>query len=582
MSLVPAIALERVSVVLAGSGGSGVMTSGGMLLEAAARAGYYGLFSKLFGPQVRGGEAAALLTLGAAPVECGPDLFDLFVAVDWSQVERFAAEIPLSPQSIVISDPKSGAVPAGIAVSGARCVQMPFSGFAAKVPGARPNMVALGMVAALLGLPLDALEKTIARRLADKGEALVRASVAAAGIGYTAAPALDMNLRLPPIAAGTDPAGRWLLSGDTALALGGLRGGVRFVAGYPITPATEMVEWMTPALERVGGRFVQAEDELAAINMAIGGAFGGVPSMTVTSGPGFSLMTEGLGLAIAAEIPVVLLDVQRAGPSTGIPSKTEQSDLNLALYGAHGDAPHLVLAPTSIGDGLATMQWAVELAEALQTAAVVLSDQQMGQAHTVIDAPAGAASAPTRVLARPAPGAAYRRYAITADGVSPMATPGTPGAAWVGDGLTHNESGTPVSAAKDHVAQINKRRRKLALHDFGARWADVEGDGDLAVITWGSSAAPVRVAIARLRSEGAHLRLIVPRLLAPLQKQKLAGALAGVVRALVIEQNDSGQLCGYLRAQGELPAALSSYSRPGPLPLRAVEVHAQLKRWGLQ
>jgi len=679
MSAMQAMRLEQVSVVFAGSGGSGVMTIGGILLEAAARAGYYGLFSKLFGPQVRGGEAAALLTLGPAPVECGPDVYDLFVALDWQQLERFAAEIPLSRASVILCDPKAGELPAGYAAAGALCVHLPFAAMAAQLPGARANMVALGAVAALLGLPLDPLERTIAKRLADKGETLARASVAAASAGYAALPALDpelrLSMRLPPPAADADPRRRWLISGDDALALGGLRGGVRFVAGYPITPATELVEWITPALERLGGHFVQAEDELAAINMVIGGSFGGVPSMTVTSGPGFSLMSEAIGLAIAAEIPVVVLDVQRAGPSTGIPSKTEQSDLNMALYGTHGDAPRLVLAPTSVGDGLATMQWAVELAEALQTAAIVLSDQQMGQAHAVIDAPGGSAgapvalvgahgsagyaggasvaaarasggaaraaagmagtssgragasdgmmgassgkaaasagmarastgtvgtsarmaglfggaarrasgiSAPTRVLARPAPGGLYKRYALTPNGVSPMSLPGTPGAAWVGEGLTHNESGAPVSGAKDHVAQIDKRRRKLVLYEYGARWADLEGEGELAVITWGSSAAPVRAALARLRDDGARIRLLVPRLIAPLQKAQLARALAGVARAIVIEQNDAGQLCGYLRAQGDLPIALASYSRPGPLPFRAAEIYNHLKHWGMQ
>jgi 2-oxoglutarate ferredoxin oxidoreductase subunit alpha len=176
----------------------------------------------------------------------------------------------------------------------------------------------------------------------------------------------------------------------------------------------------------------------------------------------------------------------------------------------------------------------------------------------------------------------YKRYAVTPDGISPMSIPGTSGAAWVGDGLTHNESGAPVSGAKDHVAQIRKRRHKLEAHDFGDRWADIEGEGDLAVVTWGSSAAPVREAIARLKAEGTHVRLVVPRLIAPMQKARMAVALAGVSRVLVIEQNDSGQLCGFLRAQAALPATPVSYSRPGPLPFRAAEIHEQLKQWTVQ
>ena len=169
------------------------------------------------------------------------------------------------------------------------------------------------------------------------------------------------------------------------MAVGALRGGVRFVGCYPITPATDLVEWMAPQLQKLGGRLALAEDELAAINMVLGASYGGVPAMTVTSGPGLSLMVESIGLGIAAEIPAVIVDVMRGGPSTGIPSKTEQSDVNIAIYGGHGDAPRIVLAPTSVRDCMFTGEWAVYLAELLQTPVIVLSDQALGQAYTVID-----------------------------------------------------------------------------------------------------------------------------------------------------------------------------------------------------
>src|SRR4029077_17592360 len=171
---------------------------------------------------------------------------------------------------------------------------------------------------------------------------------------------LDVHLDPPK------PAARWLISGNQALALGALRGGVRFVGCYPITPATDLVEWLSPHLLKLGGRLVLGEDELASINMTLGASYGGTPAMTVTAGPGFSLMTETLGLAVAAEIPVVVVDVMRAGPSTGIASKTEQSDVNIAIYGTHGDAPHVVLAPMSVADCINTTEYAVYVAESLQ------------------------------------------------------------------------------------------------------------------------------------------------------------------------------------------------------------------------
>ncbi len=221
---------------------------------------------------------------------------------------------------------------------------------------------------------------------------------------------------------------------------------MRFVAAYPITPATELLEWLAPALAKVGGTLVQAEDELASINMALGASFGGVPSLTATSGPGLSLMIESLGLGVAAEVPVVVVDVMRTGPSTGIATKSEQADLGTALYGLHGDAPHIVIAPNSLADCLAATEWAVSLAESLQVPAIVLSDQYLGQARGVVDAPRLNGAGAPRLTAE-ADTAAYKRYALTPSGVSPMAIPGTAGNTYVADGLEHNERGTPSSQA---------------------------------------------------------------------------------------------------------------------------------------
>lgn len=568
---------ETVAFGLAGSGGAGVMTIGAILLEAAARAGYYGLFSRLSGPQVRGGEAAALVRLGTGEIGAPPDRYDLLLAIDWGHVERFVQEIPLSTDSLIIGDPKMGEVPAVIAASGARTLQVPLTAEAQKIPGGRPNMIALGIVAGFTGLPQNAIEDIVKGRIGGKGQAAIDASVAGLKRGHELAAALDVDMRLPAVAAAP---GRWLLTGNQAVGMGMLRGGVRFVAGYPITPATELVEWMAPVLPRLGGQLVQAEDELSAVNLALGCAYGGVPSMTATSGPGLSLMVEALGLATAAELPLVVVDVMRGGPSTGIATKSEQSDLNLAIYGAHGDAPRVVVAPLSIADAVPTAQWSVEIAEALQTPAILLSDQAMGQSRAVIDAPTPAATTATRVLPEEIEPRSYRRYALTDSGVSPMARPGQPNGQWIAEGLTHNEAGTPSSAARDHHAQLAKRLRKLQQYDFGARWAQIEGEGELAVITWGSTAGAVCEALARLRLRGTQVKHIALRLIAPLQTERLTQALAGVRRALVIELNQTAQLHRYLLGHApELAPRLSGHARPGPLPLRPAEIEQCVDIW---
>jgi len=564
-----------VSVALAGSGGSGVMTAGTMLLDAAARAGLYGLMVRSSGPQIRGGEAAALLRVARRPMDALDDAFDLLLAMDWQNVNRFADEIPLHAGSLILSDADEGAAPEVFARSGARCVALPLKKLAKAIPGAWVNMIALGLAGGLSGLPLEALEQAL-RASWKRAEEGLQANLAALRKGFDEAGRIESSKRLP---AGDAASGRrWQISGNEAAGYGALRGGVRFVAAYPITPATELLEWMAPALAKVGGTLLQAEDELASINMIVGASYGGVPSLTATAGPGLSLMTEALGLAVTAEVPIVVVDVMRGGPSTGIPAKSEQSDLSFAVSGLHGDAPRLVVAPTSIADCLAATQWAVQLAEALQAPAIVLSDQFMGQSRAIIDKPADLDMVAERLTAA-ANTPDYKRYRDTDSGVSPMAIPGTPGVAYTADGLEHTEAGIPSSQARDHRLQLDKRERKLLRHDYGPRWADIEGDGDCAVITFGSVTGTVREAVARAAQGGRPVRLIALRLLAPIRPAAMAEALRGVERVLVVEQNHGAQLLRYLRAMVDLPGRPASFHRSGPLPLRPGELAAAIAEW---
>ena len=556
---------SRLSIAITGSGGSGAVTTGSILLAAVARAGYYGLMTRSAGPQIRGGESAAMVRFGPGSVNGMDDRFDILVALDWLNISRFFDEIPLGAASLVLTDPAGGAVPAEILSSGARVVELPLKAMADAVEGGRLNMAALGAAGAMAGLPLAALEAEATATLGRKSASIAAGAVACIQAGYAAAPA-------KPVTGFPGPE-RWNMSGNEASGLGALRGGVRFVAAYPITPATEILEWLAPRLEKVGGGLLQAEDELASVNMIIGGSFGGVPSLTATSGPGLSLMMEGLGLAVTSETPIVVANVMRGGPSTGIPTKSEQSDLNIALYGFHGDAPHLVLAATDIRDCAFTTQWAVRLAEHLQTVAIVLTDQALGQSRCICDPPARFPDELPRVTAEISD-EPYRRYALTDSGISPMALPGQPGCFYVADGLEHNPRGTPSSMAKDHAAQLEKRRNKLTSFDYGPYWAEISGAGPLALVTWGSATGAVVEAAERLTAAGRPTRAIALRLIAPLRHADLAQALAGADQVLVVEQNQGAQLFHYLHAEQALPARALSYARPGPLPLRPGDIVA--------
>ena len=576
------IAPTSVSIALAGSGGSGVMTAGTVLLAAAAKAGAYGLMVRTSGPQIRGGEAAALVRLGPQAMSSLDDGFDLLLAIDWQNVNRFADEIVLGPRSVLIGDPDEGEAPEIFKATGARYVPLSLKKMAKGIPGYWINMLALGLSGTLAGLPLQALQDAVREswKKPDTLDANLKAvalgAEVAAGIAETLEGSGGPMARLAHGLPGDKK--RWMISGNEAAGFGAIRGGVRFCAAYPITPATEVLEWLAPKLLQVGGTLLQAEDELASINMIIGASYGGIPSITATAGPGLALMTEAIGLAVAAEVPIVVIDVMRGGPSTGIPAKSEQSDLSFAVSGLHGDAPRLVVAPTSIADCLGATQWAVHLAEALQAPAIVLSDQYMGQSRAIIDRPADSAMTAQRLKA-PANAPDYKRYRNTASGVSPMAIPGTEGVTYTADGLEHSEAGIPSSQSKDHVLQLDKRQRKLAIHDYGPYWADIEGDADAVVITFGSASGPVREAIARAKAIGVDLRLIVLRLLAPAQPTQMAAALQGARRVIVVEQNHGAQLYRYLRAWYDFPAPPGSYHRPGPLPLRPGELLTALLEW---
>jgi 2-oxoglutarate ferredoxin oxidoreductase subunit alpha len=354
-----------------------------------------------------------------------------------------------------------------------------------------------------------------------------------------------------------------VLSGNQAIALGALVAGCRRYAGYPITPATDIMEFLADELPKVGGAVVQAEDEIAAIGMVVGASYAGQKAMTATSGPGVSLMTEMLGLASMAEIPAVVIDCQRAGPSTGMPTRHEQGDLNIAVFGAHGEVQRVVLAPTSVMDCFWTTIDAFNLSEEFQLPAVVLQDTVLAVRTESIPRPDlskvqltgrrtfayrddgsnghgyDAASGPER----------YLRYQITPDGVSPMAIPGTPGGAYVATGLEHTQAANTSSEARNHSAMTEKRFLKLegvlakapAAHEYGDPTAEI------GFLTWGSTLGSVIEAIDRLAEQGIKAHALAPRLLWPLPVHQIDPFLQGKRTIIVPEVNYTGQFAHLLK-----------------------------------
>ncbi len=569
-----------ISIAITGSGGAGSITAGELLLSLAGKNGCFGMMRRSFGPQIRGGEAAAQVRISHVPVECMNDSFDLLLALDWRNAERFAEEIALHRDSLIIADPAAGEVPAAIRDLHHEVIPVPMKALAKDIPAARPNMVALGLLAHWLGFCGDEAGKLIDEVFSRKGEQIRAGSRAAFEAGFTEPLIVEAREARPRPERGK-PAfdgARWHFNGNQGCGLGAIRGGIRFAAAYPITPASDLLEWLSPRLQQLGGSLVQAEDELASINMVIGASFGGVPSMTATSGPGLALMTEAMGLAVASETPAVVVNVMRGGPSTGIPTKSEQVDLNIALHGLHGDAPHLVLGALDHADCILTTEWAVRLSEALQTVAIVLTDQLLAQSTVLISEPEyRLPEISGRLVAGPAEN--YQRYVNTENGISPMAIPGTASSTYVADGLEHCESGKPSTAAADHLAQLEKRSRKIEDFDYGEHWADVRGTGAIAILTWGSTTAVVREAAKRLESQGLEVKVIAIRLLLPASPEKLAAELEGVEKVLIVEQSHSGQFRRYLRAYYDIDVAARVLARPGPLPITPAEIVGRFEEW---
>jgi len=572
--------MRTLTLAISGSGGAGAISTGELLLQLVAGNGGYGMLKKTFSPQIRGGEAAAILRLGRAPVATIPAQIDLLIALDWENFSRFADEVPISADTLVLhtgtDDPPPGiASDKLLALDAARIASAADSGW--------PNMVFLGMLAQGLACSCAAAESLLLTRLEKHDQATRDAACRALRAGFEQALPGPLQERLaalpvpasPASTAGTAPT-RWLASGNQMAALGALEAGVRFVAAYPITPASDLLEWLARHIEHYGGHLVQAEDELAAINMVLGAGFGGVPAMTATSGPGMALMSESMGLAVASETAAVVIDVMRGGPSTGIPTKSEQSDLNLALYGLHGDAPHIVLAAQSIADCHFTSAWAVHLATRLQTLVVVLSDQSLGQSIQVIDAPSG--NCPQAVVERAAQEEPYLRYRDTTSGVSPLAFPGEPGRMYTAEGLEHGENAIPSPRSRDHRLQLDKRLRKLASFDFGEHWAELCGqvDGRTLIVCMGSVTACALEARRDLAARDHEVAVLSLRLLAPLPVDQLALLIAKASRVLVVEHNHGAQLCHYLRSQ--LPHhSFESLALPGPAPIQPRDIVAALE-----
>jgi 2-oxoglutarate ferredoxin oxidoreductase subunit alpha len=571
---------------IAGAGGDGVVAAGEALISAAAIDGYYARMTKSFGSQIRGGESSFRLRVSTAPVLSLGGALDVAVALNWEDFLRFGSELPVGGRTVVIYDSKTGVAVDKIPLTGitpAEVVSVPIDQMARDLVGndRAKNTVVLGLLSGWFGLPATAILSGLKKRFVSKGEETVKRNEDAfnAGVKYAQEHPLAHASTLAPPA--KDATRRLIADGNTMCGAAAIVAGCRFFGGYPITPSTEIMQFLTKELFKYGGTVLQAEDEIAGIGAAIGASFAGVKAMTATSGPGMSLKSEMLGLATIAELPLVCINVQRGGPSTGIPTKSEQSDLFQAVFSAHGDVVRPVLAPLDVADTFGTTIEAFNIAEAYQTPVIVLSDGDIGQRKETVDAFDPEAFA---IVDRERPDAdeltAYTRFRLTESGVSPISEPGMAGGNYLASGIEHTASGAPTATGSVHVEMTAKRSRKLdplkkrrdLFKEYGQHGAP------LALVSWGSVAGIAQEALELARREGLRVKLLVPKLLYPVADDIYRGFFASVQAGLVVEQSYQGQLWRLLRMFVDVPRGIEPFARPSAVPISPEELVARLKQ----
>ncbi|MEE4274139.1 MAG: 2-oxoacid:acceptor oxidoreductase subunit alpha [Thermoanaerobaculales bacterium] len=571
---------------MVGSGGDGVITMGDMLAQAGASVGLHVMKVEAYGPQIRGGESSCTVRVSADPIFAQGDSVQVLVVFNWEDFGQFRNEIVTSADAVVLFEATDETpreeIDLGPGTEDVKLVPVPFIELAKESAGTKlaKNIVTVGLLAEMFDLPKDPIEKAIEGKFTKKGEKVLGANIRGfnAGKEYAskiADEAIGKRLQYAP----ADP--MLLMSGNELSAVAALHAGCRFFAGYPITPSSEILHLLSELMPKVGGYLVQTEDELSAIGAVIGGSFSGVKSMTATSGPGLALMTEMLGLASMAEIPAVIIDVQRGGPSTGLPTKSEQSDLWQALWGSHGDAPRVVLAPADVEDCFHATVAAFNIAEEAQVPVIVLSDQFIAQRRETLSM----LTLSHEVVGRQVPSAGdlreYKRYKDTKTGISPMSWPGMKGGEYQTNGLEHNEDGSPTSMFLVHEKMNAKRYRKLRkvrekysfYRRYGAEKADV------GIICWGSSKGPVKEAVLKANGRGERVAAFVPQLLYPFPRHEFQEFLKSVREVVVVELSYSAQFYKYLQTFLDLPEGHTYvFKRSGGKNLTVGEVEDKIRK----
>ncbi len=547
---------NAITIRIGGEAGMGLESSGVGFSKALTRGGLYVHGLPDYYSRIRGGHNFFSVRVSQEPLYSHAESVHLVLALDLETVRRHVAQI-VDGGAVVYDEGEE--IPDELQRSNVSFFPVPLTELAEELGGREimRNTVAFGVAAGLIGFDLTYLDSVIRDNFAPKGQKVIDANLRVAEAGAEAAQPFqpDFPFRMQ---ARADAPSRMILNGNEAFALGALAGGCRFVATYPMTPGSPVLHWFAAHGDEYGAVIKHTESEIAAMNMAVGAGHMGVRAMCPTSGGGFSLMVEALGLAGMTEVPVVVYNAQRPGPATGLATRTEQGDMLFVMHAAQGEFPRFVLAPGTLEESFQIGWQAFNLAERYQTPALVLSDHYLAAAYRTVERDAlgfdqveidrGELLSNEELDALEQP---YKRYQITESGVSPRALPGHPSAVWVSTANEHDEFGAITEEAEMRIAQADKRMRKMdgmaaevpAPRRYGSAQADVT------FVSWGSTYGPLREAIDRLneeqphRANGLHFSALHP--FPPGGAETLEQAR----RTIVVEGNATGQLETLIRAR---------------------------------
>jgi len=543
------------AIGIGGAAGQGVATPGDIFAKIFSRRGLHLNAYNAYQSIIRGGHTFLTIRTGPEKVTNMGDRVDLLIPLNQDAMDRHLGLLSDAAACLYNSE----TIKPGIAAQGVQLCPLPVSKLADVTRNkVAQNTLAVGAGLSMMGIGFQALEEVLTEQFKKKGEAVVSENIGIARAGYDYAGANFQPFAWPlPMTANRYA----VLSGNIAMAMGGAAAGVKFYCAYPMSPSTGVLHWMAAHARKAGIMVRQVEDEIGVVNMAIGAAHAGVRSMCATSGGGFALMTEGLGLSAMMETPVVVIDCQRAGPSTGVPTKTEQGDLWQMLGAGFGDYPRAIAAPLDIGDCFKLIPEIFNIADRFQCPGIVLCDLLLSEGRLSVDPKDLDFAAPIDrgELITDAPATngddVYKRYKITESGISPRAVPGVPGHTHTAASDEHDEDGVLISDEFTNPtkrrAMMEKRMRKVTGIEVAVPPPVLWGphDADVTLIGWGSTKGVIEEACEILTEQGIPANQLQIRWLVPLHGDAILDILKQARHTIIVENNFSGQFARYLRSE---------------------------------